>query len=85
MTGATQLKLELELREGDDLREILTGTLTVADVTNDELQQAKVPAKCTCEQAGWLPFFEPAAKQCWLPLRAQLGSYVEQAKAKWIN
>jgi len=80
-----KLKLELELREGDELREILTGTITVADVTNDELQQAKVPAKCTCEQAGWLPFFEPAAKQCWLPLRGLLSVYVEQAKTKWRN
>ena len=80
-----QLKLELELREGEELREILTGSYAVSDVTNDELQQAKVPAKCTCEQAGWLPFYEPAAKQCWLPLRALLGEYVEQAKAKWRN
>lgn len=80
-----KLQLQLELREGDELREILSGTMTVAEVTNDELQQAKVPAKCTCEQQGWLPFFEPAAKQCWLPLRALLCAYVEQAKTKWRN
>lgn len=38
---ARQLQLQLELREGDELREILSGTMTVAEVTNDELQQVR--------------------------------------------
>ena len=80
-----KLQLQMELREGEQLREILSGTLTVAEVTNDELQQPKFPSKCTCEQREWSAFFEPAAKQCWLPLRALLEAYVEQAKTKWRN
>jgi hypothetical protein len=41
LVRARQLQLQLELREGDELREILSGTMTVAEVTNDELQQVR--------------------------------------------
>ena len=76
------------MRAGDDeqLLEILTGTVSVSEVTNDELTAAKMPsAKCTCEQAEWKAFFEPVAKAFWPALKEGLGAYSEQAKAKWRN
>ena len=48
---------------------------------DDELQAAKMPsAKCTCEQTGYLPFFEPVVKSFWPTLRTGLSDYVEQVR-----
>ena len=81
-----KLKLEVELREAGELHEILTGSLSISDLTNDELQNAKMPpAKVTCEQAGWLPFFEPVTKSCWPVLSATLTDYVEQVLAGGLH
>ena len=76
-----KLKLEVEVRVAGELHEILAGTVSMSDVTNDELQAAKMPsAKCTCEQAGYLPFFEPVVKSFWPTLRTGLSDYVEQVR-----
>lgn len=77
-----KLKLEVEVRIAGELHEILTGTVSMGDVTNDELQAAKMPsAKCTCEQAGYLPFFEPVVRSFWPTLRTGLNDYVDQVRA----
>ena len=39
--------------------------------------------KCTCEQDGWKPFFEQAAKASWMQLKATLEVLVDNAKTKW--
>lgn len=81
-----KLKLEVEVRVAGELHEILVGALSMSDVTNDELQAAKMPsAKCTCEQVGYLPFFEPVVKSFWPTLRTGLSDYVEQVRGGWIS
>ncbi|KAL1512000.1 hypothetical protein AB1Y20_005275 [Prymnesium parvum] len=82
-----KLKLEMELLdESGALHEILTGTMHVAEVSNDELGDARMPsAKFTCDQTAWKPFFEECAKASWPSLKASLERLVEQAKQKWRN
>ena len=81
-----KLALEMEVRVGDELRQILTGKLTMNEVSNDDLEDAKMPstAKCTCEQKEWLKFFEQCAKGGgWGPVKDVLGSLMQQTKDKW--
>jgi len=80
-----KLKLEMELHVGSELKSIITGTVTLPEVTNDDLSEAKMPSgvKCTCEQDGWKPFFEQAAKASWMQLKATLEVLVDNAKTKW--
>lgn len=82
-----KLKLEMELLdESGTLKNILTGTLHLPEVSNDELGDAKMPsAKFSCDQAGWKPFFESAGKQGWPSVKTALETLVEQAKQKWRN
>lgn len=80
-----KLKLEMELHVGDELKTILSGKLTVPEVTNDDIGESKMVSgcKCTCEQDGWKPFFEAASKGSWFGLKASLESLVDQTKQKW--
>ena len=51
-----KISLEMEVRVGDELRQILTGKLTMTELSNDDLEDAKMPstAKCTCEQREYV-------------------------------
>ena len=77
----------MELYVGDELKQILTGKLTLPELTNDDLDDAKLPggSKCTCEQDGWKPYFEPAAKLCWSSVKVTLQALIDQAKQKWAS
>lgn len=64
-----------QVRAGDALLNILTGKLIIAEVTNDDLSDAKLPsAKCTCDQDGWKPAFEYAPRH--RTLSSQLGARI---------
>ena len=79
-----KLKLEIEVKAGGQLQTIVTGTLHVPEVTNDDLSEAKLPsAKTMCDQPAWKPGFEFAAKQSWPALKESLETLVERAKDKW--
>ena len=80
-----KVKVEAEVFAGDELQTILTGMLTVDEVTGDDLGGAKMPSsKCTCEQKAWKPFFTKAAPAAlWPPLKEALVALQEQGKAKW--
>ena len=127
-----KLVLEVELHIGGELKQILSGKLTLPELSNDDLDDAKLPGGgkclcalplphanarpkvpgtlpgpcscapidlvirlfrlmcrglscvgCRCDQDGWKPFFEAAAKSCWVPLKGSLGALIEQAKQKW--
>jgi len=79
-----KIKLEVEVKAAGVLQSIVTGMLTVSEVTNDDLSEPKLPsAKFVCEQAGWKPAFEYAAKQSWPAIKAALETLVERAKEKW--
>lgn len=82
-----KLSLEMEVRVDDELKQILTGKMTITEVSNDDLDEAKMPSttKCTCEQREWLKFFEQCAKASWPSVKGVLGSLVEQTKAKWAQ
>ena len=75
----------MEIRIGDELKQILTGKVTLPELTNDDLDEPKLPGgvKCTCEQDGWKPYFEAAAKCTWPTLKMSLNALIEQAKQKW--
>ena len=79
--------LEMELRAGDELKHILTGKLTLPELSNDDLDEAKLPggSKCTCDQGGeWRAFFEASAKAgIWPTVKGSLEALIEQAKQKW--
>ena len=79
--------LEMELRAGDELKHILTGKLTLPELSNDDLDEAKLPggSKCTCDQGGeWRAFFEASAKAgMWPTVKGSLEALIEQAKQKW--
>ena len=72
---------------GDELKQILTGKLTVPEVSNDDLDESKMVggAKCICEQEkdGWKPFFDACAKGSWHGIKGTLQALVEQTKQKW--
>jgi len=81
-----KISLEMEVRVGDELRQILTGKLTMTELSNDDLEDAKMPstAKCTCEQKEWLKFFEQCAKGGgWGAVKDVLGNLMQQTKTKW--
>lgn len=80
-----KLKLEMELYDAEgSIKEVLTGKLTVGELTNDELSDSVLPShKCVCEQAAWKGFFEKVAKGSWPGIKACLEALVEQAKSKW--
>jgi len=82
---AVKLKLEVELLdESGALKNIVSGTLNIPEVSNDELGDAKMPdAKFTCDQAPWKPFFEQSAKAAWPSLKVAFEAFVEQTKQKW--
>ena len=74
----------LQVRVGDELRQILTGKMTLTELSNDDLDDAKMPSvKCSCEQKEWLKFFEQSVKGGWSPLQRTMFSFIEQAKAHW--
>ena len=93
--GKQRLLLELELKlkveaevfggAGDEMLQILTGKLTIDEVTGDDLGGAKMPfSKCTCDQKAWKPFLSKAAPAAlWPPLKEALVALQEQGKAKW--
>ena len=57
-----KLELEVEVFAEDEMKTILTGKLTVPEVTNDEMSDAKLPSsKCTCEQVLAEPSMCPRA------------------------
>ena len=68
-----------------ELKQILTGKMTVNEVSNDDLDDAKMTSttKCTCDQREWLKFFEQSAKGSWGGIKEVLGALVTQAKQKW--
>lgn len=74
-----------QVRVGSELKQILTGKMTVNEVSNDDLDDAKMPSttKCTCDQREWLKFFEQSAKGSWGGIKEVLGALVTQAKQKW--
>ena len=78
-------QLEMELHVGGELKQILTGKFTLPELSNDDLDDAKLPGghKCTCEQDGWKPFFESSAKCSWGAIKTTLQALIEQAKQKW--
>jgi hypothetical protein len=80
-----KLTLEMEVRVDSELKQILTGKMTLSDVANDDLDEAKMPStvKCTCEQDEWRRFFEGCAKASWAGVTERLRALVEQAKQKW--
>jgi len=82
---ALKLQLEMEVHADGNLKTILTGKLTLPEVSNDDLDEARLPSGCkfTCEQAGWKPFFEAAAKASWGGIKTNCTRLVESAKAKW--
>lgn len=81
---ALKVKLEMEVRHGEALKTILTGSLHVPEVSNDDLGDAKLPtSKVVCGQSGWKPFFEQAAKASWPALQTVFTELVEQAKERW--
>lgn len=82
-----KVALEIEVRVDDELKEILTGKMTLTEVSNDDLDDAKMPStvKCTCEQKEWLKFFEQCAKGGWDSVKGVLGALVDQTKAKWAQ
>lgn len=82
-----KVSLEMEVRVDDELKQILTGKMTLTEVSNDDLDEAKMPStvKCTCEQRDWLKFFEQCAKGSWGSVKGVLGELVEQTKAKWAQ
>jgi hypothetical protein len=79
-----KLKLEMDIYQGGELKTIVTGKVTIPEVTNDDLDEPKLPDhKCACDQTLWKPFFEKAARHVWPGVKGSLESLVEQAKAKW--
>ena len=81
-----KLLLEAEVKLGGELQTILTGKLTIPEVSNDELEEAKLPstAKTTCEQGDAVrAYFNQLAKGAWPGIKASLSQLVEEAKAKW--
>lgn len=70
---------------GDELKQIVTGKLTLPELSNDDLDDSKLPggSKFVCEEDGWKPVFEAAAKGCWGSIKGGLGMLIEQAKQKW--
>lgn len=81
---ALTLKLEMEVRVAGTLQTILTGRMVIEEVTNDEVNDAKIPCcRVTCEQPHWKPFYEQAAKLAWAELKATLAAMIEQTKQKW--
>ena len=85
MSRAAAAALCAQLHVGSELKTILTGTLILPELANDDIDDAKMPSgsKCTCEQANWKPFFEQAAKGSWGALKTVLEALVESAKQKW--
>ena len=80
-----KLGLEIELHIGGVLEQILTGKITLPELTNDDMEEAKLPggSKYICEQDGWKPYFEFCAKCIWESLKGRLGGLVDNAKQKW--
>jgi len=79
-----KLQLELEVRVGGELKQILTGKVTLPEIANDDLDEAKLPggSKMLCDQDGWKPYFEGASKTVWACVKGALTALVEQAKQK---
>ena len=81
---ALKLKVEVEVREGEELREILTGELHVPELTNDDIGDAKLPdAKFRCEQDAGARAFEGGCRAMWPSMAEVLAALVEQTKQKW--
>ena len=80
-----KLQLEVEVHVGGELKQIVTGKLTLPELSNDDLDDAKLPggSKIVCEQTEWKPFFEAASKGCWEGVKTVLNVLIEQAKQKW--
>lgn len=80
-----KIKLEMEVFVDAEMKTILTGMVTLPELSNDDLSDAKMPSgcKCTCEQTGWKPFFEQAAKASWAEVVKALEALVSNAKQKW--
>ena len=81
---ALKLKVEVEVREGDELREILTGEMHVPELANDDLSAKALPAaKLRCEQAAGARAFEGGCRAMWPSMVEALQSLVEQTKQRW--
>ena len=79
-----KLRLEMEVHAGSQLKHILTGMLHIDEISNDDLDDAKLPThKCSCESPEWKPFFAAVAKASWPGIKASLKTLVDQAKQKW--
>ena len=81
-----KLKLEMEVHVGGELKTILVGKLNIPEITNDELDDEKLPGECkaTCEHnQAWSQFFDRAAKGSWSRLQPTLKELIEQTKQKW--
>jgi len=79
-----KLKFELEVRAAGQLRQIVTGELSLPELANDDVDESKMPSpKVTCDQKPYSPLFQSGMQQCWPSLQAALRALVEQAKAKW--
>ena len=81
---ALKLKVEVEVREGDELREILTGEMHVPELANDDLSAKALPAaKLRCEQAAGARAFEGGCRAMWPSMVEALQSLVEHTKQRW--
>jgi hypothetical protein len=77
-------QLELEVRVGGELKQILTGKVTLPEIANDDLDEAKLPggSKMLCDQDGWKPYFEGASKTVWACVKGALTALVEQVSLR---
>ena len=81
-----KVKLEVEVRAGDELKTIVSGKLMLNEVSNDDLDEDTMPDSCkyTCDDAQWKSFFEKAVKAGgWAPIKAELQGLVDSAKQKY--
>ena len=80
-----KLLLEAEVKLGGSLQTILTGKLTVPEVSNDDLDEPKMPStyKCTCDQPPFAKYLAHVAMGAWPGIKASLESLVDQSKVKW--
>ncbi len=78
-----KFKLEVGILADGVLKKTIAGTITVPELTTDELGDKSPPFSSSCDQTSWAKVFGCVATRCWPELQDTFRQLVQQAKDHW--